>query len=144
MLDIERVREQQRPLPISKIRAQQSHTSFQGVFEEIAGHKSEKTVYAILETLEKDGERLAKHRTAAELHAFKRSVRQCVSHLLESLKVETASSAASGQVRQYKLVKEIDKGLVELTNAVFDQSKSELDLLNKIGELQGLIIQLYL
>jgi len=40
-------------------------------------------------------------------------------------------------------VKEIDQQLITLTEAVVEQEKPSIDLLDKIGEIKGLLINLY-
>lgn len=48
-----------------------------------------------------------------------------------------------GEGRRLKIVDTIDEKLVELTEDMLDEEKSSVDLLAKIGEIKGLLINLY-
>jgi len=48
-----------------------------------------------------------------------------------------------GQGRSLKIVETIDDKLVELTEGVLEKEESSIDLLGKIGEIKGLLINLY-
>ena len=48
-----------------------------------------------------------------------------------------------GSAKVYKLVKEVDQKLLELTNAVLDKEEKGLSLLGMIGEIQGMLINIY-
>jgi len=43
----------------------------------------------------------------------------------------------------YKLVKEVDTKLVDLTNDILQKEKDSLNLLKRVGEIQGLLINMY-
>ncbi len=48
-----------------------------------------------------------------------------------------------GRSRTLKLVKEIDEQLIQVTEAVLSQEKDSISLLDKIGEIKGLLVNLY-
>jgi len=48
-----------------------------------------------------------------------------------------------GRTKIYKIVKEVDSKLIDLTNTVLDKEKKGLDILNKVGEIKGLLINIY-
>lgn len=48
-----------------------------------------------------------------------------------------------GNSRTLGLVKEIDEKLIKLTEEMMDQEKPAIDLLERIGEIKGLLINLY-
>ncbi|MES9803355.1 DUF327 family protein, partial [Priestia megaterium] len=41
------------------------------------------------------------------------------------------------------LVKEVDTKLVDLTNDILQKEKDSLNLLKRVGEIQGLLINMY-
>lgn len=49
----------------------------------------------------------------------------------------------SGRSRVYHIVKTIDQKLLDVTNAVLEQERPRIDLLQTLGEIQGLIVNLY-
>lgn len=48
-----------------------------------------------------------------------------------------------GEERQLKIVEKIDQKLVELEEQLLEEEESSIDLLAKIGEIKGLLINLY-
>ena len=47
------------------------------------------------------------------------------------------------RLKVYKLVKEVDTKLVDLTNDILQKEKDSLNLLKRVGEIQGLLINMY-
>ena len=43
-----------------------------------------------------------------------------------------------------KLIETIDEKMIELAEALLDEEKTSVDLLAKIGEIKGLLINLYM
>lgn len=49
-----------------------------------------------------------------------------------------------GEGRRLKIVETVDERLVELASDILDEEKETIDLLDKIGEIKGLLINLYM
>ena len=49
-----------------------------------------------------------------------------------------------GYSRTLSTVQEVDTKLVELTQLVLDKQRNSIDILEKIGEIKGLLINLYI
>ena len=49
-----------------------------------------------------------------------------------------------GYARTLSTVQEIDTKIAELTKMVLDKQRNSLDILEKIGEIKGLLINLYI
>ncbi|MNE66321.1 hypothetical protein D3C80_1618630 [compost metagenome] len=47
-----------------------------------------------------------------------------------------------GRMKRYKLLEEIDETLVSMAEDLLDSEQGRIDLLNKIGEIRGLLINL--
>ncbi|PLT32628.1 YaaR family protein [Bacillus sp. V5-8f] len=91
------------------------------------------------------GERLSKSRTFKDLAKYKTLVKRFVREAVDfgmDLK-QSQSWNAYGQSRPLKIVETIDEKLVELTEEILDNEKSSIDILGKIGEIKGLLINLY-
>ena len=52
-------------------------------------------------------------------------------------------SIVVARTKIYKIVKEVDKALIDLTNSVLDKEKNSLDILSRVGEIKGLLINMY-
>lgn len=92
------------------------------------------------------GERVARNRTLRELTRFKmlvkRFLQEAVNHGLETKQSHTWNRFGEG--RRLKIVETIDNRLVELAEDILNEEKETIDLLDKIGEIKGLLINLYM
>ncbi|RFU66948.1 DUF327 family protein [Peribacillus saganii] len=118
-------------------------------FQEMVQKQDQKMQYNVLNKLLVDiegaGERLSRSRTFKDLAKFKtlvkRFVRQAVDFGMELN--QSNSWNQFGQSRPLKIVETIDEKLVEITEEVVNKEKNSIDILNKIGEIKGLLINLY-
>jgi uncharacterized protein YaaR (DUF327 family) len=99
----------------------------------------------LLSDIEAFGKRLTKSRNFKDLARFKGLVKRFVKEAVDSgLSHETSKSFdLYGNSRTLGLVKEIDDKLIQLTEEMMDQEKPAIDLLERIGEIKGLLINLY-
>ncbi|MBS7683858.1 YaaR family protein, partial [Vibrio cholerae] len=79
------------------------------------------------------------------LRRYKKMVKDFMDEAVNNaLKLEEQSGFnRRGRTKVYKIVKEVDKKLVELTNTLLDKEKNGLDILQSVGEIQGLLINIY-
>lgn len=100
---------------------------------------------AMAQQIEAQGKKLAESQTVEDLKQYKKLVKQFLDDAVKnSLQLEEQRGfSRGGRSKIYKLVKEVDQKLVELTNAVLEKEKKGLDLLGLVGEIQGLIINIY-
>lgn len=92
------------------------------------------------------GDRVARSRNLRELARFKmlvkRFLQETVEHGLEMK--QSQSWNRFGEGRRLKIVETIDDRLVELAEDILNEEKESIDLLAKIGEIKGLLINLYM
>ncbi|RHW31768.1 DUF327 family protein [Lysinibacillus yapensis] len=92
------------------------------------------------------GERVAKSRNLRELTRFKmlvkRFLQEAVEYGLDMKQSHTWNRFGEG--RRLKIVETIDERLVELAQDILNEEKNTIDLLDKIGEIKGLLINLYM
>jgi uncharacterized protein len=95
--------------------------------------------------IEEQGKILAESRSVEDLRKYKKLVKKLLDDVVKNgLQLsEQHGFNWSGRSRLYKIVKEVDKRLIDLTNAVLQKEKHGIDLLSTIGEIQGLIINIY-
>ena len=48
-----------------------------------------------------------------------------------------------GRTKVYKIVKEVDKKLIDLANTVLEKEQNGLDILGLVGEIKGLLVNIY-
>ena len=92
------------------------------------------------------GDRVARSRNLRELARFKmlvkRFLQEAVDYGLEMKQSHTWNRFGEG--RRLKIVETIDEHLVELAEDLLNEEKESIELLAKIGETQGLLINLYM
>lgn len=95
--------------------------------------------------IEAQGKKLTESHTVENLKKYKTLVKDFLDDAIKnSLHLEEHRGFnGRGSRKIYKLVKEVDKKLIDLTNAVLDKEKKSLDILNVVGEIKGLLINIY-
>ncbi|KAB8126538.1 YaaR family protein [Gracilibacillus oryzae] len=91
------------------------------------------------------GLKIARFRSFKDLAAYKRMVKRFLKETVDfglGIK-QTHSFVLDGDNRKLSIVQEIDEKLVELTENVLDQEKNSIQILDLIGEIKGLLINLY-
>ncbi|ATP38593.1 hypothetical protein CSE16_00195 [Solibacillus sp. R5-41] len=92
------------------------------------------------------GNRVARSRNLRELARFKmlvkRFLQEAVDYGLEMKQSHTWNRFGEG--RRLKIVETIDERLVELAEDILNEEKESIELLAKIGEIKGLLINLYM
>lgn len=92
------------------------------------------------------GDRVARSRNLRELARFKTLVKRFLQEAVEygmDLK-QSHTWNRFGEGRRLKIVETIDERLVELAQDILNEEKETIDLLDKIGEIKGLLINLYM
>jgi uncharacterized protein len=99
----------------------------------------------LMSEIEGAGQRLSKSRTFKDLASYKKLVKDFIHEAVEfglDLK-QSHDWNYNGNSRTLHLVENVDKELLGLTKDMVDQEKDSIDILNKIGEIKGLLIDLY-
>ncbi len=99
----------------------------------------------LLHELTQQGEKLAKFRNFRDLSQYKRLVKKFMEEATQyGLELKQSRSwNMHGQNRKLTIIETVDEKLVELTELVLDTEKETIDILGKIGEIKGLLINLY-
>ncbi|WP_394141355.1 YaaR family protein [Cytobacillus oceanisediminis] len=137
-------------LKMENIRQDQKQSAGDGAkFYELVQKQGEKMHASQLQGLLKDidaaGERLARSRTFKDLAKFKTLVKRFVKEAVDfgmELK-QSHSWNQFGQGRSLKVVETVDEKLSELTDELMKKEEASIDILGKVGEIKGLLINLY-
>ncbi|WP_338449525.1 YaaR family protein [Niallia oryzisoli] len=118
-------------------------------FTEVMGKNRENILYEkmtkMMQDIEDQGKVLANSRTIDDLKKYKKLVKQFMEEAVNNgLKLEEQRGFnRRGRTKVYKIVKEVDKKLIDLTNAVLDKEKKGIDILSMVGEIKGMLINMY-
>jgi uncharacterized protein YaaR (DUF327 family) len=136
-------------LGLDRLKAKKSQptesTSFQEVMSKGREQKTFERLTALVRDIEDQGKVLSESRTVEELKKYKKMVKEFMDDAIKNgLSLEERRGFnRRGRTKVYKIVQEVDRNLVDLTNAVLDQQKSGLDILNMVGEIKGMLINIY-
>ncbi len=117
---------------------------FESVLRETGQAESRATLNSLLERITEQGERIANRRDINDVKKY----RQLVSEFLDEAMRSTyqadrdRSFDGRGRLREYSTVKKINAELEELTGTVLDDQRSNLDILNQLGTIRGLLVDL--
>ncbi|MCP1492233.1 uncharacterized protein YaaR (DUF327 family) [Peribacillus frigoritolerans] len=139
-------------IPIKLDKSRQDAKRFQtgnGRFQQMVQTQDQKmqiqTLNRLIGDIEGAGQRLVRSRTFRELAKYKSLVKRFVKEAVEyGLELKQSTSWNEyGQSRPLKTVETIDAKLVELSEEILNKEKSSLEILEMIGEIKGLLINLY-
>ncbi|WP_057915389.1 YaaR family protein [Peribacillus muralis] len=138
------------PIKLDKARQDAKHSqTVNGRFQQMVQTQDQKmqiqTLNRLIGDIEGAGQRLVRSRTFRELAKYKTLVKRFVKEAVEyGLELKQSTSWNQyGQSRPLKTVETIDARLVELSEEILNKEKSSLEILEMIGEIKGLLINLY-
>lgn len=119
---------------------------FSEMMKQHKGAMSQEHLTRLMNEINTQGQRLAQSRTVRDLHLYKSLVKRLMD---EAVKFglafqEKESFGRRRRGRKYKIIEEIDRHLISLTNAILEQEGTHIDLLDRIGEIRGLLVNLYM
>lgn len=118
-------------------------------FTEVMGKKRENLLHEkmtkMMQDIEEQGKVLSESRTIDDLKKYKKLVKEFMEDAVNNgLQLEEQRGFnRRGRTKVYKIVKEVDKKLIDLTNAVLEKEQKGLDILNLVGEIKGMLINIY-
>ncbi len=145
MMDVQKIGK----IGLNQIKAKKSVPTESISFQEVMGKSRQEMVYEkltkLVQDIEEQGKVLAESRTIDELRKYKKMVKQFMDEAVQhGLQLEERRGFnRRGRTKIYKIVKEVDKKLIELTNTVLDKEQKSLDILSMVGEIKGLLINIY-
>ncbi len=118
-------------------------------FTEVMAKKRESVLHEkfanMAKEIEDQGKVLSESRTVEDLKRYKKMVKSFLEEAIQNgLQLENQRGFnRRGRTKVYKIVKEVDAKLMALTNEVLRKEQKGLNILNLVGEVQGLLINIY-
>lgn len=99
----------------------------------------------LMQEISIQGDKLDRSRSVRDLVIFKRLIKDFLEETVYNGLQLSASHSFSftGESRKLSIVKEVDEKLIELTEEIMNQEEKTVDLLGVIGEIKGLLVNLY-
>ncbi|SDE52979.1 hypothetical protein SAMN02799630_05686 [Paenibacillus sp. UNCCL117] len=140
-----------RPIGNELIRSENSSSQQlqQKSFHDMMQHQDQRAtreqLQRMLDQIDQQGQRLAKSMTVRELRQYKLMIK---SFLEETARRgvqlrETRGWDRRGRSKRYKLLEELDAELLGLADGLLESEQGRIDLLQKIGEIRGMLINLF-
>lgn len=123
----------------------ESRTSFEKLINVKVHQVKRDELKKLLTEISNQGKRLAQFRSFQDLAKFKHMIKDFLHETVYSgLKLqESHNFNPNGYSQKLAIVKKVDEKLIELTEEIMNQEKKTIDLLSIIGEIKGLLINLY-
>ncbi|MEC2070601.1 YaaR family protein [Alkalihalophilus marmarensis] len=134
---------------LGKIEPKKQEASAKVSFQEVMGKQRDEKAYEklsqLMQKIDDQGKVLAESRTVEELRKYKQLVKEFMEDAVQfglSLE-ERRGFNRRGRTKIYKIVQEVDRKLLDLTDAVLEKEKKGLQILDMVGEIKGLLVNIY-
>ncbi|MCK8826704.1 YaaR family protein [Natroniella acetigena] len=125
-----------------KIKSTTVKKSFLEELKQVHGEETKARLDQLLDLIDQQGEKLAQHRTFKEFVKYKKMVSSFVEEVVSKMyQVKEDYSPIQGKV--YNLVNKVDQSLEELTEMIINDQSAQLEILDKLDEMRGLLVDLY-
>lgn len=119
--------------------------SFNHLIQSQTYQLKQQEIQQIMNQITLQGEKLSRFHSIQNVVKFKRLVKGFLEKIVDNgLHLhESHQFNSEGSSRKLAIVKEVDEKLIDLTEEVMNQEKEPVNLLGIIGEIKGLLINLY-
>lgn len=126
-------------------RVSNQSTSFQKIMKSYTKEITQDHLTQLLDDIDQQGQKLSESPTFRELHQYKELVKKFMGETSKSSVAlyQSESWDLYGGNKTLKTVRVIDQKMMELTDHVLNQQSESLSILERIGEIKGLLINLY-
>jgi uncharacterized protein YaaR (DUF327 family) len=118
--------------------------SFSDMMQQQNEGATQEQLQRIIQEIHMQGDRLSKSMTVRELRQYKLLVMKFLEETVRrgvQLR-DTRGWDRRGRSKRYKLLEEIDQELLSLADDMLESEQGRLDILHKIGEIRGMLINL--
>lgn len=119
---------------------------FRKTIEEAGREQLLEKLGGLISDINSQGERLARRADITELEKYRSLIRDFFSEVVSNGYEFTreGSFAARGRQRFFATVKKVDVKLEELAEELLREQKDDIAILDKIGEISGLLVDIFL
>ncbi len=100
---------------------------------------------ALMEEITSEGQKLAKRRDVKDMRHYRGLVKSFLNEIVTRSHEFSRENFLDkrGRHRVYGIVRLVDENLDELAQALMSDEKENIDILGKIGEIQGLLLDIF-
>lgn len=118
--------------------------NFTDVFQQQSEQKTIDELNRQIKDIQQQGDRLSKSMTVRELAIYRNMIKRFLEETARRgvILKETKGWDRRGRGKRYKLLDEIDAALLNMADDLLDSEQGRIDLLSRVGEIRGLLINL--
>jgi uncharacterized protein YaaR (DUF327 family) len=122
-----------------------SQPGFDAVFKDSVGENRRQICTSLLKKIDEQSVKLRNSPSIEGIKQYRKLVREFIEETLgHSYSVETDTKwDRGGNRREFIIVKKINQSLEDLFESVLNQEKKQFDLVAKLDEIRGLLVDLY-
>ncbi|MCQ2494833.1 MAG: YaaR family protein [Lachnospiraceae bacterium] len=100
---------------------------------------------ALMEEITSEGQKLAKRRDVKDMRHYRSLVKSFLNEIVSRSHEFSRENFLDkrGRHRVYGIVRLVDENLDDLAQALMSDEKDNIDILGKIGEIQGLLLDIF-
>jgi uncharacterized protein YaaR (DUF327 family) len=120
-------------------------SKFTDLLDDHSERNTKEQLEKMMLAIRKQGDQLVEAKNIEVLVQYKRMVKEFVSQAVDfAFEIqERKGLSRMGRSKVLKVVAQIDESLIAITDSFIAEERSRIKLLSKIGELQGLLMNLY-
>ncbi|RSL34594.1 DUF327 family protein [Salibacterium salarium] len=145
-MDIQKVMQTGVAPPSKKTKeTSQTGVNFTEIMNQRRNDKAYERFTKMMEQIDDQGKVLSETRSVEELRKYKQLVKDFMKEAVDNgLNLEEKRGFnRRGRTKMYKVVEEVDQKLMDLTNAIVEDQKSGLEILDQVGEIRGMLVNVY-
>ncbi|MDQ0196016.1 YaaR family protein [Paenibacillus wynnii] len=118
--------------------------NFSDVFQQQGEQATRDELTRQIKDIQVQGDRLSKSMTIRELTIYRTMIKRFLEETARRGVVlkETRGWDRRGRGKRYKLLDEIDEALLSLADDLLESEEGRIDLLGRVGEIRGMLINL--
>ncbi|MEK4848921.1 YaaR family protein [Paenibacillus sp. FSL H7-0756] len=118
--------------------------NFNDVFQQQSQQKTIDELNRQIKDIQLQGDRLSKSMTVRELAIYRNLIKRFLEETARRgvILKDTKGWDRRGRGKRYKLLEEVDAALLNMADDLLDSEQGRIDLLGRVGEIRGLLINL--
>jgi len=115
------------------------------LMQEKRDHKGYERLQQKLALVEEHGQLLAESQTIEHLESYKEKIKNFLKDALDQSQQleEKRGFNRRGRTKIYKVVEQVDAKLLQLTDTVISGESRRLDILDQVGEIKGMLVNVF-
>lgn len=141
-----KITQEMRSQPVNQLRKDEHvHNGFKQLVQSQSDQLKNQELKQLMQNITEQGEKLARFRSFQDLVRFKHLIKEFLKETVyDGLEYQSEHSFRfDGESKQLAIVKQVDEKLMELTDEIMNQEEKSVDLLGLIGEIKGMLVNIY-